>query len=194
MSDERLYGPPAKPAPRTLSRSLALLLLFGSSLGAQQLTLQQAVDLAQKQSYSARAVVATRDAARARDRAFGARLLPQITVSGQAPDYRRAITAVTQPDGSIAFTPVEQTTANAGLTVAQKLPFTGGTFSVTSALQRYSQTGGNGQVLRWTSNPVILALEQPILRPNEIRWGDREQDLVAEEAEQQYLESREGIA
>jgi len=189
------HRPPAKPAPRTLSSLASIYVLVATTtLGAQEITLKQAVEMSQRQGYFARANVATRDAARARDRAFGARLLPQISLSGQAPQYNRAITPVTQPDGSIAFTPVEQMTANAGLTVAQKLPLTGGTFSVTSALQRYSQTGGTGQVLRWTSNPVIFQIDQPILRPNAIRWDDRVQDLVMDEAEQQYLESREGIA
>jgi len=118
---------------------------------AQKLTLHQAVELAQKQGYQTAAVMATRDAARARDHAFGARLLPQLSLSAMAPHYERAITPVVQPDGSTNFTPVQQATANAALSVSQKLPFTGGTFSVTSALQRYEQTGGGAQqTLRWS--------------------------------------------
>jgi len=169
--------------------------MVGGGAGAQQqLTLQQAVDLAQKQGYQASAATATRDAARARDHAFGARLLPQISLNATAPSYERAITPVVQPDGSTNFTPVQQTTANAGLTLAQKLPFTGGTFSVTSQLQRYEQTGGAGQTLRWSSNPVTFRLDQPVLRPNTMRWDSRVQDISLDLAERQYLEAREMVA
>jgi outer membrane protein TolC len=170
-------------------------LLVGSAAGAQQqLTLQQAVEMAQKQGYQARAAVATRDAARAHDHAFGARLLPQLSLAGNAPVYEKFISAVIQPDGSTNFTPVQQTTANASMTIAQKLPFTGGTFSITSALQRYEQNFAGQQTMTWTSSPVTFRLEQPVLRPNAIRWDNREQDIRLDLSERQYLEAREGIA
>ena len=177
-------------------RQLALwLLLVPGLVSAQQsLTLQEAVDQAQKQGYSARAAVATRDAARARDHAFGARLLPQLSLTGAAPVYERFISPVIQPDGSTNFTPVQQTTANAGMTIAQKLPFTGGTFSITSALQRYEQNRGGQQTMTWTSSPVTFRLEQPVLRPNTLRWDNREQDIRLDLSERQYLEARETIA
>jgi outer membrane protein len=170
------------------------MLLVAGVVHAQEITLKEAVERAQRQGYSARAAVATRDAARAHDRAFGARLLPQLSLNGNAPIYDRAILPVVQPDGSTLFTPVQQTTANAGLTIAQKLPFTGGTFSVTSALQRYQRTGGTQQTETWTSSPVTVKLDQPVLRPNTIRWDDREQDISLTIAERQYLEAREAVA
>ena len=175
---------------------IAATLLLASAAGAQQqpITLQEAVDLAQKQGYQAKAAVATRDAARAHDHAFGARLMPQVSIAGEAPRYEKFITPVIQPDGSTNFTPVQQTTANAGMTIAQKLPFTGGTFSVTSALQRYEQNRGGAQSMTWTSSPVTFRLEQPVLRPNTIRWDNREQDVRLEVSERQYLEARETIA
>src|SRR6185503_21164597 len=96
---------------------VATALLIANAAGAQQpITLQEAVDLAQKQGYQAKAAVATRDAARAHDHAFGARLMPQVSIAGEAPRYEKFITPVIQPDGSTNFTPVQQTTANAGLT------------------------------------------------------------------------------
>ena len=66
------------------------------------------------------AATATRDAARARDNSFGARLYPQISLSQQATSYSysRNIQPVIQPDGSTLFVPLEQRTANAGLTLS----------------------------------------------------------------------------
>ena len=88
-------------------RSTLCALCFSTAAAAQQITLKQAVELAQKQGYQARASVATRDAARARDRSFNRRLLPQISLEALAPQYDRAITPVVQPDGSTLFTPVQ---------------------------------------------------------------------------------------
>ena len=182
--------------PRLLcAGSLLCSLAMADAAGAQQtITLKQAVDLAQKQGYQSRAAVATRDAARARDKSFNRRLLPQISLNAVAPQYDRAITPVVQPDGSTLFTPVQQTRANASMEIAQQLPFTGGTFSITSALQRFQVTGGSQQTLQWSSNPVIFSIDQPIMRPNTIRWDEREQDVRADVSERQYLESREQVA
>jgi outer membrane protein TolC len=187
--------------PRSVRRSngptvrlLAALVLIGAPLHAQQITLQDAVERAQKESYQATTVSATRDAARARNSAFGARRLPQLSLQGTAPRYEKTITPVIQPDGSTNFTPVQATTADAGLTLSQVLPFSGGTFSITSQLQRYEVTGGSDNVLRWTSSPVIFSIQQPILRPNLLRWDGRVADVELESAERAFLEEREGVA
>lgn len=178
-----------------LSAGLGMLLLATGTLGAQQqFTLQQAVDMAQKQGLQARAAVASRDAARAREHAFGARNLPQLSLTGTAPRFEKTIAPVVQPDGATLFVPVQQTTASANAVVSQRLPFTGGTFSVTSSLQRYEQTRGAAETLTWSSSPVTFSLEQPILRPNAMRWDSRIQDILITASERQYLEAREQIA
>ena len=83
--------------------------------------------------------------------------------------------------------------ADVDLTIAQALPFSGATFSVTSELQRYERTGT--QVDRvWTSSPVRFQLDQPIFRANDLRWDGREAHVELEAAERQYLENREGVA
>ncbi|HKO14643.1 MAG TPA: TolC family protein, partial [Gemmatimonadaceae bacterium] len=134
-----------------------------------------------------------RDAARARDRAFGARLLPQLSLSGTMPLYDRSIIPVVQPDGTTLFTPLQRTEASMGLTVSQKLPFSGGTLSVSSSLDRMQVTGAQ-EVRTWSSTPVFVTLQQDLLRPNETRWDMRAQDVRLDLAEQQYLESREDVA
>jgi outer membrane protein TolC len=147
------------------------------------------------QGLQASAALATRDAARARDHAFGARLLPQLALSNQATaySYARDIQPVIQPDGSTLFTPVEQRTTRAGLTVSQRVPVTGTTVSVTSTLQRYEKRGTTQQTV-WTSAPVTFQITQPIFRSNGMRWDGRQQDIQGELADRQYLEAREQIA
>lgn len=177
---------------RGLYVCLALLVTSAPAI-AQQITLREAVDRAQKESFQATAVTATRDQARAIDNAFGARRLPQLAFSAIAPQFQKDIIPVTLEDGTTRFVPVQQTVARGGLTIAQALPFSGATFSVTSELQRYERTGT--QVDRvWTSSPVRFQLDQPIFRANDLRWDGREAHVELEAAERQYLENREGVA
>jgi outer membrane protein TolC len=156
------------------------------------MTLTQAVELAQKQGHNATAVVAVRDAARARSRAFSARLLPQLTLNA-TPDYQRSIEPVVQQNGSIVFTPLQRTTTTANAEVSQRIPFTGGTLSVASGLERTQFTGAL-QNLSFVSSPVTVSLQQQLLRPNLLKWDGREDDLALDVAERAYLEGREGIA
>jgi outer membrane protein len=178
-----------------MNRLAFALILCPALASAQTITLKQAVDMAQKQGYAAQAATATRDAARARDHAFGARLFPQISMSQQATFYSfsRNIQPVIQPDGSTDFKPLEQRVANAGLTVSQRVPFTGTTMSVTSSLQRVERRGTLNQTT-FGSVPVSFAISQPIMRPNTQRWDGRAQNLTIEAAERQYIEGREQIA
>jgi outer membrane protein len=174
------------------SRAALLLVATGTPAAAQEITLTQAVELAQTQGHNAVAVVAIRDAARGRGRAFSARLLPQLSFNA-TPEFRKSIDPVIQQDGSIVFTPLQQTTANASAGISQRIPFTGGTLFVSSGLQR-TELSGARQNLSFVSNPVTLSLQQNLLRPNALRWDSRVQDLQLDVAERAYLEGREGIA
>lgn len=178
-----------------LGLALASVLL-ASQARAQQITLERSIELAQKHGYASLAATAARDAARGHARAFGARNLPQLSLVATAPRYEKTIVPVIQPDGSTKFTPVQATTADAGLMIGQRLPFTGGKLSVTSSLQRYERTGGTttAQGLTWTSSPVTFTIEQPVLRANLMRWDNREQEIRVDASERQFLEARESIA
>lgn len=166
---------------------------LGQQPAPQELTLQQAIELAEKQSLPARAAASTREAARQRDRAFGANLLPQLSLTGNVPVYRRFITPVTQPDGTTLFRTQQLNQSTMSLRVDQRLPLTGGSIFVESNLQRLKQSGAQ-ESLNWSSTPYSFGLRQEILRPNNIRWDLREQDLKIVAAERQYLEAREDVA
>ncbi|MCC6930168.1 MAG: TolC family protein [Gemmatimonadaceae bacterium] len=161
--------------------------------GSRTLSLAQSIELAQRQSLQARAAESTRDAARRRDRAFTARRLPQLSLTGDIPAYNRAIIPVLQPDGSTEFKSQQQTDASLNLQMTQRLPFTGGSFFVSSALSRL-EVNGTRELRNWSSTPLSLGLRQDILRPNSFKWDGREQDLRGEAAERQYLEAREDVA
>ena len=106
-------------------RYILLSLLAPLALGAQQpktLTLEEAILMAQRQGPSAQAARSTRDMARFRDRAFNARLMPQISLGGNAANLNRGIIPITAPDGSTQFVSQAQNQSSLGLQVAQKIP------------------------------------------------------------------------
>lgn len=172
---------PSAPTPSAPTPSAPLVL-----------TLQQAIERAQKQGLPARAAASARVVAQESERAFSARRMPQLSF-GTTPTYNRSIIPVIQPDGTTLFTPLQTTETIASMTVSQRLPFSGGTFGVTSSLDRLRVTGAQNRET-YTSNPITLSLTQNVLRPNAFRWDRREQDLRLDLAEDQYREAREDIA
>jgi len=184
-----------RPVATSLTATLAFwALAVAAPLAAQQpMTLQQVIALAQKQGLQARAVTDTRDAARWRDRAFNARLMPQLSLAGTLPDYQRQIIPVTQPDFLKLYRDHRETMSNLNMVLSQSLPFTGGSFFVASGIQRVD-VGGDQASRLYSSSPVTVGIRQDIFRPNALKWDSREQDLVAATADRQYLESREDVA
>lgn len=168
-------------------------LTVGSGCGRAGLTLANAVAIAQKQGLSAEA---SRDAlavSRAQDRAFNARLLPQVSIGGTVANYNHAIIGVTQPTGETQFVSQSQNESQMGLIVSQQLPWLGSTLSVGSYLDRVDLTG-TATSRTYTSTPFLISLNQDLLKPRKVLWDVRAQDLRANLAERQYLESREDIA
>jgi len=181
---------PPPPCPQLLSQA--------SRCPMGPLTLANAVDLAQRQGLSAEA---SRDAlveARARNAAFNARLLPRVALSSQAANYNHAFVPVPQADGSTAFRSQSQNQSSMGLVVSQPLPWLGSTLSVGSYLSRLDATVpiANGQTTSRTyhSTPFLISLTQDLLKPRTVLWDSRAQDLRANLAERQYVESREDLA
>lgn len=174
---------------------IALLLSIAPlALAAQQpLSLQDAIAMAQRNGPSAQMARSSRDVARSRDRAFNARLKPQVIVSGNAANLNRGINPITGPDGSTAFVSQAQNQSSLGLAVSQKIPLTGGTLSVGSQLSRIDLFGDQTRQY-WQSTPFILGIQQDLFKPRTLVWDEKVQTIGASIAERQYLEAKEDVA
>jgi outer membrane protein TolC len=174
--------------------AVMLTAIMTVSLPAQQpMTLQQAIELAQKQGLQHRAALDTRDAARWRDRAFNARMMPSLALTGTVPSYLKSIDPVIQPDGSTKYVPRQETNSVLGMTVRQPLPFTGGELQLSSGLSRLD-LGGTQSSRVYNSTPFTVGLTQDLFRANSLKWDSREQDIRAVVADREYLEAREDVA
>jgi len=160
---------------------------------AKPLTLQDAIALAQSNGPSAQVARSQRDAARYRNAAFNARLLPQLFLTGDAANLNHGINAVTQPDGSTQFVGQAQNQSTLSAGFQQAIPLTGGTIAIGSAISRIDQFGTTNSQLYQTS-PLVVSLTQDLFKPRLIVWNERIQSLTATVAERGYLEAREDVA
>lgn len=158
-----------------------------------QLTLEEVVARAQAHGLSAQAAANAREAAQWRDRAFGARLLPQLSFQGVAPSYSKSVSPVIQPDGSTQFIPRGETQSSANLLLSQAIPSLGAQAYVGSGVMRV-QPFQSGEPLYWRSSPIFFGIRQDLFRPRTLHWDRREQDIRGELAERQYQEAREDVA
>ncbi|HET9982749.1 MAG TPA: TolC family protein, partial [Longimicrobiales bacterium] len=167
-----------------------------AALPAGPITLQDAIAIADERGLAARAARDARDAMRARHRAFAARLLPQLSLGGQALDLNRGITPLLLPTGETQLVTQARNQSSLGLTLAQELPWTGGRLSFSSQLARIDNFGNavTGEPRVWTTTPLLVGFEQDLFRPRTVRWDQRQNSVTSELAERQYHEAREDAA
>src|SRR4051794_24883171 len=98
------------------------LVAHAQSQSSITLTLQDAILRARQEGPAAQAARSTRDAARWRDEAFKARLLPQLVLSGDAANLDRGINPIDQSDGSTQYLSQSHNTTRLGLGFNQEIP------------------------------------------------------------------------
>jgi outer membrane protein TolC len=177
-----------------ISCAAILIGVSATAVEAQRtLSLQDAIAIAQRQGPAAQVARSVRDAARSRNDAFNASLLPQVMLVGDAADLNRGINPITLPDGSSQFVSQAQNQSTLGLTVAQRIPLTGGTLSIGSSVSRIDLFGDkNSQYYQTT--PFLVTLQQDLFKPRALVWDEKVQSLSATVAERAYLEAREDVA
>lgn len=133
-------------------------------------TLPQAIALAQQNSTQASINKNNYEIANQTYRLQRAQLFPQINLNANLPGYNSSITSVTQPDGTIQFTTVEQAYSNMGISLSQKIAATGGTFTANSNINRFDRLSSN-RTTNFNTQPFVLGFTQPLFRFNETAFG-----------------------
>ena len=157
------------------------------------LTLKEAIALSQRQGLLARGAQDARESARARNHGFFAGYLPQFSIFGTTPNYRRSISPVIQPDGTTLYRPLQETDAGLTGSVQQNIPWTNTTVQLQSGLSQVNVAGDQG-FRTWSSTPFSFIITQPVLRANSQAWDIKEQGLRFESSERKYIEAREDVA
>lgn len=125
------------------------LLLFanvGRTWGQQDtvyVTLDQALRIAQIFSLDAIAAKNTMLSAYWVYRNYKAELLPNLVLDGTLPGLNRSISSYQKEDGSYSFVTNQTLEENLNLSLSQNIPYTGGSITLESQLQRRNQLGDN---------------------------------------------------
>ena len=160
------------------------------------LTLSDAVVIAQSQSPISEAVRSNRRSSLWRYKAFRAGLLPNVSLTGDAPGYFNSINPISQDDGSIQYIGQEQSTLSSSVNVSQAVPYTGGRLELSSGLNSifiFNNNTSEWSTL-WQSTPLQLSYIQPIFQFNQLAWDLEIEPVRNELSRLRFIESMEEVA
>lgn len=143
---------------------------WGITFGQEPLMLLDAIQLAQQNSINAQLNKNTFEIANQIFLLQRAQLFPQVNLNANLPGYNSSITSVTQPDGTIKFTTVEQAYSTMGVSLSQKIALTGGTFTASSNINRFDRLSG-ARTTNYNTQPFVLGINQPLFRFNETAFN-----------------------
>ena len=177
-------------------RGLLLLLLLPSCSFAWEgdtltLTLPQAIEMAKKQSPSARSARHTFLAQYWNYRYYRANYLPSLTLSS-SPYINNEINKITQGDGTSLFLSQSQFGGDLSLSINQNIPLTGGTFFIRSSVNYLREM--ESKMNMFSTVPVSIGYSQSLFGYNSLKWDRRIEPLRYAEAKKSYAETIELVS
>ena len=177
--------------------TIIILVIPGNGMFAQEelpvsLSLKNVVDLAISQSSSVKYVQNQDVNYYWRWKNHQTRFRPQLTLSGNLPDFENQTKPITQPDGSIVFSQVTQLETTAQLAISQPIPVLGATVYAASGIVRLQDF--NNSTVGFSGYPVSVGITQPLFAYNWMKWTRMTEPLVYEEAQKRFIESIEEIS
>jgi len=168
-------------------------LLSISIFSQQQITLDQAITIAQKNSPDYKALLNQNQASYWRYRNFRAGFLPQLRLDATLPQFRNSVNRITLDDGSDDFRRSNQVRFDGSLSLNQNIALTGGTISVSSQLERVDRFEPT-ESIGFAVIPFSLNYSQNSLFYNPFRWQKKIEPLIYEEAKREFIERMEEIS
>lgn len=126
-------------------------------------------------------------------RTYRADLLPEVNFRATAPGYYKQYSPYQNADGSYGFVQNNYLELNGGLSLEQKIWFTGGTLSLNTSLDYYRQLSGT-RANRFMAVPVSLTLRQPLFGVNGVKWNRRIEPERYAEAVAAFMTETEEVA
>ncbi len=157
------------------------------------ISLEDAIQTAQKESPDYQSLVNRNQASYWRFRNYQAGFLPQLRLNAIAPDYSNFIRRITNDTGQDIFVTTNQSRLQGNLSLTQNLALTGGSFSISSSLERINVLGDNRST-GFSVVPFSVNYFQNSLLYNPFKWERKIEPLLYEEAKREFIESMEQIS
>jgi outer membrane protein TolC len=123
---------------------------------------------------------------------YKANYKPTLTFTS-TPYYNNQINIITMEDGTSKYLRQEQLRTDGNLSITQNIPWTGGSLSVNTGLQRLDILGDNKKHT-YKSTPVTVSYQQSVFGYNSLKWDKRIEPLRFEEAKKEYVETLELVS
>lgn len=172
---------------------LNFALLSQSKAQNNALTLNDAIQSAQKKSYAFKVAKNRMRASSWQYQNYKASFLPSLYLDGSIPNYSRAITKITVPSGEDIFVSQNQAYSSLNLGLRQNLGLTGGTISANTSLDRIDVFGENRQIT-YASTPFSIQYYQDNISYNPFKWQKKIEPIRLATAERQFVTDMESIA
>ena len=117
---------------------------------------------------------------------------PILRLTSSSNGYTKSFSPVTQPDGTIAYRPVNQTNPGLQLGLVQPIRWTNGTISANTSLNYYNNLVSSES--QWSGNIMNVSLSQPLFAFNPLKWNKRVQPIVYEETKRNFAQQKEAIS
>ena len=178
----------------TLLTLICLLLSFQSATSQKRMiSLDDAIRMAHKESPDYQSLVNRNQASYWRFRNYQAGFLPQLRLNAITPDYSNFIRRIASDSGQDIFVTTNQSRLQGNLSLTQNLALTGGSFSVSSSLERINVLGDNPST-GYSVIPFSINYFQNSLLYNPFKWQRKIEPLIYEEARREFIESMEQIS
>ena len=178
--------------------SLLLLPLFlpvstASAQDTLSLDLEKAILMAQDQSPNSRILRYEYLASKWDLAAFQASLKPQVSLRADIPGFSRAISNISQDDGSSLFRTQSLAFSSSSILISQELPLTGGSIFMRSGISSLWNFEPLENQL-WQTSLLVVGLNQPLFQLNDTQWNLREQRMEFRRAQINYVASLQEVA
>lgn len=178
---------------RTTVYLLTILWFCSVFIRAQRVTLQNAIHIAQQNSYDATLARYSFHASYWIYRSFMAELLPSVNLSGGIMNFDHSIVeARSYEDGKVSYVSNNTLSNNLTLSVDQRIAATGGTVSLQSYLYRLDQFTYKEKT--YNSQPMRISYIQPLRAFNSLKWEKKTAPIEYVIAQKSYMTSMQDIA
>ena len=173
--------------------STMLSWLMAETVSAQRLTLDNAIRIAQENSYSAQVAQFSYMASYWNYRSFKAELKPAVNLRGSLASFDHSLIETRNyEDGRLNYVSNNTMSNYLTLSVDQQIAATGGTISLQSYLYRLDQFSYDETT--WKTQPLRLSYTQPLKTYNSLKWEKKTAPIEFQIAQRTYLAAMQDIA
>jgi outer membrane protein TolC len=159
----------------------------------KKITLKEAIEIAKKQSPDALMAKHKFRASYWQYRSFQASYLPSLLLTGSVPSFNKSINKISTTEGDV-FSAQTINSLYAGLSLNQKVGFTGGDLSLNSYLERVDNIKTDTTYSFYNTTFINIAYRQPLFKYNDYKWDRKLEPMLYNEARKVYLENMEQVS